>query len=45
MNLGDQRTANVIETENKTQVIQVSGGFGDSVGMDDAMLQIAFNGE
>lgn len=46
MNLGDQRNAHAIEKEDdRAQVIQVSGGFGDSKTMDEAALQIAFTGE
>ena len=46
MNLGDQRQAHTIEKEDdRAQIIQVSGGFGDSNTMDEAALQIAFTGE
>ena len=46
MNLGDQRQAHMIEKEDdRAQIIQVSGGFGDSNTMDEAALQIAFTGE
>lgn len=46
MNLGDQRTGNAIEKEDdRAQIIQVSGGFGDSNTLDEAALQIAYNGE
>ena len=39
MNLGDQRNAHAIEKEDdRAQVIQVSGGFGDSNTMDEAAL-------
>ena len=41
-----QGTNNVIEKEDdKGQIQQVSGGFGDSNTMDEAALQIAFTGE
>lgn len=41
-----QETKNVIEKEDdKGQIQQVSGGFGDSNTMDEAALQIQFTGE
>lgn len=44
MNLGD-RAGLVLESEDRGQIQQVSGGFGDSNTMDAAALQIAFTGE
>lgn len=44
MNLGD-RAGLVLESEDRGQIQQVSGGFGDSNTMDEAALQIAFGGE
>ena len=46
MKLGDTRSVFVVETEDdRGQIQQVSGGFGDSKDMDAAALQIAFTGE
>jgi hypothetical protein len=47
MNLDDKATGgNIIPVEDdKGQIQQVSGGFGDSNTMDEAALQIAFGGE
>ena len=46
MNMGGERTMQVMETEDdRGQIQQVSGGFGDSNTMDEAALQIAFTGE